>query len=237
MSKQREIRSATMELRSKPGTGNTLTGYIALFNTLSEDLGGFVEILAPNAFSSSLDSGRAIRALVNHNTSACVGNTASGTLRLSQDSKGLAFEIDLPDTTAARDLRVSVDRQDVTGCSFGFITLEDSWAVSDLGQTIRTLLDVDLYECSVGVTFPAYGETTSELRSRFPDGAITPPQTTKAEKRSNENGCDCDCPECLDDDCADCSDPDCDDPNCEQQRTLRNADDNMRLALDIALAQ
>src|ERR1035441_3259188 len=113
---KREIRSSITELQAE---GNTLTGYIARFNSMSADLGGFREILAPGCFAKSLAAGTAIRALVNHNTNACIGNTASKTLTLREDDKGLAFSCDLPDTQAARDLKVSVSRGDVTRASFG----------------------------------------------------------------------------------------------------------------------
>jgi HK97 family phage prohead protease len=214
----------------KGGGGNTLTGSIAVFNSLSEDLGGFRELLAPGCFTSSLKGD--IRALVNHSTSACVGRTTAGTLRLTQDEHGLQFECDLPDTTAARDLKVSCERGDVTGCSFGFICKDDDWAVTDQ-ETIRTVKDAELFEVSVGVTFPAYEDSHAQLRSMFPDGAVAIP---KHEKRSNANDCACDCPECQGDDCADCSDTDCDDPNClANQRSKAFSAERCRMEMQLAL--
>ena len=225
-SRKREIRSNATGLTSKPGDGNTLTGYIAMFNSPSEDLGGFREILAPGCFTSSLSKSMpgGIRALVNHNTDNCIGNTASGTLRLNQDDKGLAFEIDLPDTQAARDLKVSVERSDVQGCSFGFCTLDDSWAADEKGNTVRTVKDVELYEVSCGVTFPAYESTSSQLRSLFPDGAPSIPKMSKRD--SSAETCQCDCPQCQGGDCGICSDPDCDDASClcpqsDEENSLR----------------
>lgn len=152
--------------------GNTLSGYIARFNNLSEDLGGFREKLAPGCFSSSM--GGDIRALINHSTSAVIGRTTASTLKLSEDSQGLAYSIDLPDTQAARDLKVSAERGDVDGCSFGFFCLVDEW---DNGgdELIRTVKDVELFEVSVGVTFPAYPDTSMQLRTQFPDGNIELP--------------------------------------------------------------
>jgi hypothetical protein len=238
---KREIRTIeTSELRALPGDGNTLTGYIAVFNSMSDDLGGFREVLAPGCFSSSLGSGRAIRALINHNSDACIGNTASGTLRLKQDSKGLAFECELPDTTAARDLKVSIERRDTTGCSFGFRCLDDDWKNVD-GVTIRTIKDLELYEVSAGVVFPAYDATSSQLRSLFPDGPPVNPliETRDAEDDAEDrDSCQCDCAECEAGDCADCSDPDCDDSICAdaEERSVHNEDENRRLRIRLSFA-
>jgi HK97 family phage prohead protease len=231
--KKREIRSTTSDLQT---TGNILTGYIARFNSLSEDLGGFREMLSPGCFSSSLTAGTAIRALANHNTDHCLGNTASGTLRLHEDNKGLAFECDLPDTTAARDLKISVSRGDVTGCSFGFCTVADSWTADAEGRNVRTVKDTELYEVSVGVTFPAYSSPSAQLRSMFPDGEITIPETRDdsdtpdvALDDNAEGDCQCDCEQCQADACAICSNEDCNDPNCDCQNIRA-----IMLALEVA---
>lgn len=139
-----------------------IAGHAAVFNQRSEDLGGFVEQIAPGAFAKSLAS-RDVRALLNHNADMVLGRSSAGTLRLQEDETGLSFEIDPPDTTYARDLTVSMSRGDVKEMSFGFITIEDAWAkVEDVW--VRTLLEVDVLEISP-VTFPAYGQTTVSARS------------------------------------------------------------------------
>jgi uncharacterized protein len=231
---KREIRTSTQELRVKPSS-NTLTGSIAVFNSMSEDLGGFRELLAPGCFSSSMGSD--IRALVNHNSSACVGRTKAGTLRLVQDDNGLQFECDLPDTTAARDLKVSCERGDVTGCSFGFICTADDWAATEQG-TVRTVKDVELFEVSVGVTFPAYEDTHAQLRSMFPDGDITVPEL-RSDLMPNADGCMCNCTDCVEDKCSDCSDSDCADEKCSCQstRSLRAKVHAQRVKVNLALSE
>lgn len=199
----RRLRSHEMRVS---GDGNTLSGYIAVFNSPSEDL-GYTEILAPGCFTRSLASGNDIVALINHDDNAPVGRTSAGTLHLAEDDKGLAYTIQLPNTTRAADLKESVKRGDLTGCSFGFVCTDDAWDAKSLTRTIR---DVELIEVSVGVTFPAYTDTTSQLRS-LP--ATTPVDIRKKiESRDTEDGdepCTCPCPECVAGDCADCSDPDC----------------------------
>ncbi len=208
---KREIRSNATELQA---TGNTLTGYIARFNSLSEDLGGFRELLAPGCFASSLAAGTSVRALVNHNTDHCIGNTAAGTLQLREDEKGLAFTCDLPDTQAARDLKVSVSRGDVTGASFGFVTKADSWAPDAEGRNIRTLKDVELFEVSPGCTFPAYESPSVQLRTLFPDGQIAIPET-RDDSDVDTDVCQCSCGQCVAGNCELCSNDDCNDPNCD----------------------
>lgn len=138
-----------------------IRGHAAVFNELSEDLGGFREKIAPGAFSRTL--GADVRALINHDPNLVLGRSTAKTLRMSEDADGLAVEIDLPDTAPARDLAASMERGDVNQMSFGFRTIEDKWDEVD-GRIERTLLRVDLFDVSV-VTFPAYPQTDAAMRS------------------------------------------------------------------------
>lgn len=157
----RELRFLAVE--EGPERGNTLAGYAAVFNVDSEDLGGFVETIDPAAFNRSLAAGADVRALINHDSNLVLGRSTSGTLRLATDEIGLRFEVDLPDTSYARDLRVSMERGDISQCSFMFQTVKDEW-ISREGKARRRLLDVELMDVSV-VTFPAYPQTTAGVRA------------------------------------------------------------------------
>lgn len=156
-------------------------GYAAVYDSLSQDLGGFRELLLPGAFDAVLSrkfdgpgrpSAAARRAtdcvaLWNHDPGQLLGRTSSGTLTLSSDARGLAFEIEPPDTQLARDLASLVARGDVYGSSFAFsVSPEDeSYAYDDDGQTIRTIRSVaGLYDVSLVCT-PAYLNTEAALRS------------------------------------------------------------------------
>lgn len=156
---------AARELRaSGEGEPMRLTGYAAMFNALSEDLGGFYERIKPGTFKKTLMESD-VRALWNHDRNVVLGRTRSGTLRLWEDEVGLAFEIDLPDTQDARDLIILVRRGDVDGMSFGFLTIRDIW--EQIGeQLIRTLSEVQLFDISP-VTFPAYPQTSASVRSKL----------------------------------------------------------------------
>ena len=150
------------EIQFQP-EGKKIVGYAAKFMNRSQDLGGFIEQIDPQAFTRTLSEGADVRALIDHNPSLILGRTVSGTLRLETDPTGLLVEITPPDTTYARDLMVSLERGDVTQMSFAFVTKQDTWAKE--GTTnIRTLLDVDLHDVSA-VTYPAYLDTEVGLRS------------------------------------------------------------------------
>lgn len=151
-----------------------IAGHAAKFDSLSEDLGGFRERIAPGAFAKTITSGD-IRALWNHDANIVLGRNKSGTLRLSEDSAGLYYECDVPDTQLVRDMVVSpISRGDVNQCSFGFSTNADKWAKVD-GEWIRTLLECDLFDVSP-VTYPAYQSTDVAVRGlKSAIQAVIPP--------------------------------------------------------------
>ena len=117
-----EKRFQLTEVRAvKNGDKRTITGYAARYNLLSGDLGGFRERIASGAFKRILATNPDVVCLFNHSDNAVLGRTTAGTLRLSEDSRGLKFECDLPGTTAGRDTYESVQRGDLNGCSFAFM--------------------------------------------------------------------------------------------------------------------
>lgn len=166
----------TIEIRSdhgKNGSIGTITGYSAVFNSKSEDLGGFHEFVAKGAFTRVLTEDPDVRGLVNHDTNMIIGRTSSGTMRLEQDSKGLRYEIDVADTQAGRDIMTSIKRGDVTGSSFAFTVESDKWETVE-GEQVRTITEVrGLYD-SGPVTVPAYPASVAEASKRSLDAAIRP---------------------------------------------------------------
>jgi uncharacterized protein len=157
-----EIRSGGALLLDSPGK---LWGYAAIYNSPSQDLGGFVEQILPGAFNRSLENPANIRALLEHDPQRLLGRVGSGTLTLHEEWKGLYFELSLPDTSYARDLGVLVERRDIAGCSFGFRVPEggDHWEVRS-GQLMRDLVNVQLEEITITAN-PAYLDTTVAKRS------------------------------------------------------------------------
>lgn len=162
----REVRTLGVEIRAlepaRDGGPIRFGGYAANFGILSDDLGGFREQIAPGAFTASLGADD-IRCLFNHDPNYVLGRNRSGTLRLSEDDQGLLFDVDAPDAQWARDLHISVQRGDVSQCSFSFDVIRDQWWTVDGGEE-RTLLEVKLADVSI-VTYPAYPTTAVAVRS------------------------------------------------------------------------
>lgn len=166
-------RRAALELRAVPGEKPKLVGYAAVFDSASRDLGGFVEYVRPGAFRRSLAAGTDVVALVAHDSRMILGRSGAGTLALAEDGKGLSFEIDVPPTTAARDLLVSVERGDIAGASFAFTVPKsgDRWTFNKNGPATRELVDVDLRDVTI-TAVPAYPDTSVALRAM---GEARPP--------------------------------------------------------------
>jgi HK97 family phage prohead protease len=150
-----ERRAFSAELRAK---GRRLEGYAATFGTEAH-VNDFVETIAPGAFRDSL--GKDVVALVDHDSSRVLARTKSKTLRLAEDSKGLAFDLDVPDTSAGRDVLALAERGDLGGMSFAFIPIDERWDGDK-----RELRSVDLKEISVVSAWPAYDGTMVQARAR-----------------------------------------------------------------------
>src|SRR5262245_2558056 len=129
----RYLRSTELRAEGADGERPLIVGYAAVFESLSEDLGGFRERIRPDAFTRSLQEGADVRALVDHDPSRVLGRNKAGTLRLRTDTRGLLVEIDPPNTTAGRDIVESIRRGDVDGMSFAFRTPKggDDWRMED----------------------------------------------------------------------------------------------------------
>jgi HK97 family phage prohead protease len=162
---ERRVNNVEFDVRGAEASadGMSFTGYAAVFNSPSEPL-PFTEVIKEGAFKRSLRSRNEIKLFMNHNTDVVLGSTRAGTLRLTEDSRGLLATADLPDTSAGRDLSVLMKRGDVSSMSFGFSVPPkgDKW--SEDGNT-RELHQVRLHEVSIVTGFPAYEATTASVRS------------------------------------------------------------------------
>lgn len=158
--------SGAVELRASDKGLGILTGYASVFNKLSQNLGGFVERVDPSAFNKSLADGVRVVGRFNHENNYLLGTTDAQTLRLLVDGTGLKYEIDLPDTSVGRDVKVLAERGDLAHSSFAFRTPEggDEWSFTPEGMPLRTLLSVQLFDVAP-VVDPAYRDTTTGLRS------------------------------------------------------------------------
>jgi len=164
--------AAEIAIETRADGQKMLVGYAAVFyrkadpGTQYQLWQGLVERIAPAAFDRALKEKQDVRALFNHDSNFPLGRLGAETLRLLVNSKGLKYEIDLPDTQAGRDVAKSVERRDVPGSSFAFLTRKESFErEGDL--EVRSLLDVDLIDVGP-VVFPAYKSTTAGLRAEGP---------------------------------------------------------------------
>jgi len=141
-----------------------IRGMPIVFNSLSLDLGGFREIITPEAVDRTLREQIDVRALVDHDSAKIMGRRSAGTLTLRKDPDGIIARIDPPDTSYAKDIVVSIERGDVDGMSFGFRVITDEWRLQD-GEPVREVHDMEIREVSI-VTFPAYEETDVSMAKR-----------------------------------------------------------------------
>ena len=155
-----EKRAATIEAAQEES--RMVTGYAAVFDSDSEDLGGFIEQIERGAFKEAIERSD-VRALFNHDNNFILARTASGTLKLYEDERGLKYEFEAPKTTAGNDLLEMIKRGDISQSSFGFTVEEDDWSNRD-GMAFRKIKKVKrLYDVSP-VTFPAYPEASVAVR-------------------------------------------------------------------------
>lgn len=160
-STERRFTAVPVELRAKEQL--RIGGYAATFGRLSQNLGGFVEDVAPGFFNDSRSRGWPdVLARYNHDDNMLLGTTGGNTLRLSIDETGLFYEVDLPNSRA--DIAELVERGDVRKSSFAFRTLEDSWSTTDQGFPKRTLVSGQLVDVAP-VNTPAYNDTSVGKRA------------------------------------------------------------------------
>ena len=143
--------------------GMTFEGYAAMFDSPSQPL-PFTEKIAPGAFTRSLKSRNDIKLLWNHSAGEVLGSTRAGTLKLTEDERGLKVWAMLPNTTTGRDTSELIRRGDVDSMSFGFSVPRDGDSWSEDGSE-RTLREVRLHEVSI-VAFPAYTATAGTTAVR-----------------------------------------------------------------------
>lgn len=142
--------------------GKEIHGIIP-YGKWSGDLGGFREKLEKGAFTDTIEEDD-IRALWNHDSNFPLGRKSAGTLELEETKEGLRFKITPPDTMLADSFLTSIERGDAKQNSFQFLVEDDDWNQKDDALDERTVKKAKLREVSVGVVFPAYKESFSEVR-------------------------------------------------------------------------
>lgn len=173
------------EIRMK--AGRKLEGYAAVFDSPSLPIAGlFTEYCRHGCFETTIQK-HDIRCLVNHEMNNILGRSRPGkrsTLKLIEDTRGLLFTVELPNTTYAKNLEASIERGDISGCSFQFNIVRDQWRNNNKE---RDLLEVKLYDVGP-VAFPAYPETKCDIRSY--DFSAPEPGNHSGEPRSAHSSID-----------------------------------------------
>ncbi len=156
------VNVANFEVR-ETANGMQFEGYASVFNSRSENLGGFTEFVAPGAFTRSLKSRNDVKLLWNHDAGQVLGSTRAKSMTLTEDARGLKVTATLPNTQLGRDTAELIRTGIIDSMSFGFNVIKDSWNAEG---NERTLHSVRLFEVSI-VAFPAYAGTagTTNVRS------------------------------------------------------------------------
>jgi HK97 family phage prohead protease len=160
----------SLELRVEgPDRAPRLVGWSPIWNSLSVDLGGFRERVLPGATSKTIRE-QTIPLLVNH-AGLPLASSASGTLTLTEDDRGLRFETDLDTSDPdVQRLLPKMRRGDLNKTSFAFREVKGTWD-TDGKVPVRVLQEIRLYDVSV-VAQPAYPQTEAKLRSLFAASGI-----------------------------------------------------------------
>jgi HK97 family phage prohead protease len=152
-----------MEFRAAKD-GLRFSGIVAPFNSDSRPMRFGIERIRAGAFQKSISEPRARKLFINHQPMPVLANTAKGTLRLTEEKRGLLAEADLPDNEWGRPVADAIRRGDIDSMSFGFEKVRDDWS----GE-LRTLIEVRLNEVSLVTDHPtalaAYGTTTASVRT------------------------------------------------------------------------
>lgn len=183
---ERRVLSGQLRKKDDDMESRRVVGYAAVFNSASETLwSSFVEEVDAHAFDDADMSD--VRALFNHDENKILARTPN-TLSISVDERGVRYEFDMPNTTYGNDLLESMRRGDVTQSSFGFTVTEDEWIDRSEDQLLplRRILKVGRVFDVSPVTYPAYPETTSEVRSRFAGNIPEIPENINNEIRTDD---------------------------------------------------
>ena len=172
------------KLNSTRSENYTLRGHAAVFNSLSEDLGGFRELLAPGAFRAALRGTPDVRLLFNHSSNHVLARSTAHidgkpSLEIREDATGLHVWAIIKPRTWVNDLAIEMADGLIDQMSFAFSLREggDDWAVAEDETVIRTITADgirDLFDVSV-VTQPAYQATEvgiRELRNAVASGRL-----------------------------------------------------------------
>lgn len=172
MQNSTKIEHRTVPIEELRSDKKTMRGIAIVFDSETR-IGHFDEVIRREAVEKALAREPDVRALWNHNNDFVIGRTKSGTLHLAIEQRGLAVEIEQPNTSLGEHFRESVRRGDVDSMSFGFVVLEENYTTRKGGRDLREVLDIELIEVSP-VAFPAYTDTELTARGKKTSATLSP---------------------------------------------------------------
>lgn len=149
--------------------GRTIEGLGIVFNKLSSDLGGFREIIMPEATQGVIENSD-ILVLMNHDESRGVlarSTNGQGSMEATSSNNGVKYVFEAPDTSLGDEALSGVRRGDIRASSFAFTVAEngDRWEKQNDESYLRTITKFEkIYDFSL-VYRPAYMDTTVAVRN------------------------------------------------------------------------
>lgn len=164
----KEIRNSNNEITPILPESRTVSGYAIVFNSDSNDLGGFIERIDPNSLNGVVEKSDVL-CLLNHNEDRGVlarSNKGEGSLTLEIDEIGLKYTFEAPNTALGDELLEGIRRGDISTSSFAFTVGKDSWSKMENGTYLRTINSInELFDVSP-VYRAAYDATSVKADSR-----------------------------------------------------------------------
>ena len=167
-----------------------IEGYAIVFNSLSNDLGGFREIIEQGAITDELIKNSDIICLMNHDIKKGLlarSYQGRGSLKLDIDEHGLHYSFEAPKTALGDEVLEGIRRGDISKCSFAFVCGEDNWTKDENGEYIRHVKKIkNLYDVSL-VYHPAYEETEVKADTRGLDELKAQEEANNIVKENSES--------------------------------------------------
>ena len=164
----KEVRNSNNEITPILPESRTVSGYAIVFNSDSNDLGGFIERIEPTSLDGVVEKSDVL-CLLNHNEDRGVlarSNKGEGSLTLEIDEIGLKYTFEAPNTALGDELLEGLRRGDITTSSFAFTVGKDSWSKMEDGTYLRTINSInELFDVSP-VCRAAYDATSVKADSR-----------------------------------------------------------------------
>lgn len=150
--------------------GRTIQGRAIVFESLSNDLGGFKEIIKKGAISQELVDSSDVFARTNHSDDYILArcNKGKGSLQLELREDGLYYSFEAPNTEKGNELVEHIRRGEISQSSFAFMVANEPdaerWTKID-GVTVREIYKIAYLGDVAPVFTPAYSETSVSLRA------------------------------------------------------------------------